>query len=141
MLALIHKGIICLMWWCVYEFLSAGNVLYLDDVGSFHTRTSFCFVAWRSSFWWKRLAKEVSHLVDGIEYCPWKLGFNKVFFFQCTHTCLVTCFRSTTVEETTFHLLQLTLFREYLDYEFSSLKVEEFLSYTQTQCNLISKLC
>ena len=31
--------------------------------------------------------------------------------------------RYTTVEETAFYLLHLTLFREYLDYEFSSLKV------------------
>ena len=32
--------------------------------------------------------------------------------------------RYTTVEETAFYLLHLTLFREYLDYEFSSLKVK-----------------
>ena len=31
--------------------------------------------------------------------------------------------RYTTVEETAFYLLHLTLFREYLDYEFAALKV------------------
>ena len=32
-------------------------------------------------------------------------------------------FRPATPEETTFHLLHLSLFREYLDFEFSALKV------------------
>ena len=33
--------------------------------------------------------------------------------------------RPTTAEETTFHLLHLSLFREYLDAEFASLRVSE----------------
>ena len=36
---------------------------------------------------------------------------------------LILCYRPATPEETTFHLLHLSLFREYLDFEFSALKV------------------
>lgn len=34
-------------------------------------------------------------------------------------------YRITAPEETTFHLLHLSLMREYIDYEFSDLKVRE----------------
>lgn len=59
-------------------------------------------------------------------------------FFKCTvyFMNLVMCwvvfviYRPATPEETTFHLLHLSLFREYLDFEFSSLKVNYMYLFT-----------
>lgn len=60
-----------------------------------------------------------------------KLPLSVDNFFKCTvyFMNLVMCwvvfviYRPATPEETTFHLLHLSLFREYLDFEFSFLKV------------------
>ena len=41
------------------------------------------------------------------------------------------CGRSTTVEETTFHLLHISLLREYLDLEFASVKHVSIFPYYQ----------
>jgi len=41
-------------------------------------------------------------------------------------------FRITAPEETTFHLLHLSLMREYIDYEFSELRVRERSRHTRT---------
>ena len=42
--------------------------------------------------------------------------------------CEISVCRSNTAEETTFHLLHLSVMREYLDFEFSSLKVQNSIS-------------
>ena len=46
------------------------------------------------------------------------------------HSCIGSNSRPATPEETTFHLLHLSLFREYLDFEFAALKVSPFLHIT-----------
>jgi len=48
--------------------------------------------------------------------------------------------RSTAPEETTFHLLHLSLMREYLEFEFGELKVLSAVLYCKTVCKSSSSV-
>lgn len=126
----------------LYMYIFIVYLMLIDDAWFGHTRATFLSFERRSQIRWEKRQKQKvpndKNVITHFQYLNpliiiWVVKFVNILhgkLLASSRLCTLNYLpdlawfsRPATPEETTFHLLHLSLFREYLDFEFASLKV------------------
>lgn len=98
---------------------------FADHVGLNEPRAKFLPAQRGGSLWRKEIPEEVPSIMMLLFLVAFCLVPPLLPLCELSHCFCAFFSRITAPEETTFHLLHLSLMREYIDYEFSELKVRD----------------